>query len=156
MIRTVSLLCATGLLLAACGNTTADRGISGAGIGAAAGTVIGAVTGLTLVQGALIGAAAGGLTGVATDKSQVNLGDPVWKRGSGSSASASSKSASSGTGLVRDIQSKLAQQGFDPGPTDGKAGPRTRSAITQYQQKNNLLVDGNPSPALLTHMQQHG
>ncbi len=156
MMRAVPLLCAAGILLSACGSTTTDRGISGAGIGAAAGTVVGAVTGLSLVQGALIGAAAGGITGVATDKSQVNLGDPVWKRGSSSSSSASTKQGSSSAGLVRDIQTKLAQQGFDPGPTDGKAGPRTRSAITQYQQKNNLLVDGNPSPALLSHMQQHG
>jgi peptidoglycan hydrolase-like protein with peptidoglycan-binding domain len=154
MIRTIPLLCATGILLSACGNTTADRGISGAGIGAAAGTVVGAVTGLSLVQGALIGAAAGGITGVATDKSQVNLGDPIWKRGSSSSSSASSKHASAGNGTVRDIQSKLAQQGFDPGPTDGKLGPKTRSAITQYQQKNNLLVDGNASRELLAHMQR--
>jgi peptidoglycan hydrolase-like protein with peptidoglycan-binding domain len=155
MIRTVSLLCATGILLSACGNTTADRGISGAGIGAAAGTVVGAVTGLTLVQGALIGAAAGGITGVATDKSQINLGDPIWKRGSSSSSSASSsKHASAGNGMVRDIQSKLAQQGYDPGPTDGRLGPRTRSAITQYQQRNNLRVDGNASPELLAHMER--
>jgi peptidoglycan hydrolase-like protein with peptidoglycan-binding domain len=153
MIRTTSLLCAAGLLLSACGNTTADRGISGAGIGAAAGTVAGAVTGLSLVQGALIGAAAGGVTGVATDRSQVNLGDPIWKRGSGTASAGSSKYASSGNGTVRDIQSKLAQQGYDPGPTDGRLGPRTRSAITQYQQKNNLLVDGNASPELLAHMQ---
>jgi peptidoglycan hydrolase-like protein with peptidoglycan-binding domain len=152
MIRTTSLLCVAGLLLSACGSSTTDRGISGAGIGAAAGTVVGAVTGLSLVQGALIGAAAGGITGVATDKSQVNLGDPVWKRGSSSS---SSSSAASGNGLVRDIQSKLAQQGFNPGPADGKLGPKTRAAITQYQQKNNLLVDGNPSPELLARM-QHG
>lgn len=151
MIRIVPLLCAAGLLLGACGNTTADRGISGAGIGAAAGTVVGAVTGLSLVQGALIGAAAGGITGVASDKSQVNLGDPVWKSGSGSAASSR---AASGSGLVRDIQSKLVQQGFDPGPADGKLGPKTRTAITQYQQKNNLLVDGNPSPELLAHMQR--
>jgi peptidoglycan hydrolase-like protein with peptidoglycan-binding domain len=158
MIRTTSLLCVTGLLLSACGSTTEERGISGAGIGAAAGTIVGAVTGLTLVQGALIGAAAGGITGVATDKSQVNLGDPIWKRGSSSSSNSSSasssKHASAGNGTVRDIQSKLAQQGFDPGPTDGRLGPKTRSAITQYQQKNNLLVDGNASPELLAHMQR--
>lgn len=153
MIRTTSLLCAAGLMLSACGSTTADRGISGAGIGAAAGTIVGAVTGLTLVQGALIGAAAGGLTGVATDKSQVNLGDPVWKRGSSSSSSAAS-SSSPRAGLVRDIQTKLAQQGYDPGPRDGKLGPKTRAAITHYQQNNNLLVDGNASPQLRDRLQQ--
>jgi hypothetical protein len=34
------------LLLAACGDTTEDRALSGAGIGAASGAVIGAVTGI--------------------------------------------------------------------------------------------------------------
>jgi len=65
--------------LTACGSTTADRGLSGAGIGAAAGTALGAVTGLGIVEGALIGAGAGGITGVLTDEDQINLGKPFWK-----------------------------------------------------------------------------
>ena len=36
-------------MLSACGSTTEERGVSGAGIGAAAGAVIGAVTGLSIV-----------------------------------------------------------------------------------------------------------
>jgi len=65
--------------LGACGSTTTDRGLSGAGIGAAAGTVVGAVTGIGLVGGAVIGAGAGGLTGVLTDAEDIDLGKPFWK-----------------------------------------------------------------------------
>jgi osmotically inducible lipoprotein OsmB len=69
---------ALGLLLAACGSTTGDRAVSGAGIGAAAGAVGGALIGAPLA-GAAIGAAAGGVVGAATQPSQVDLGKPVWK-----------------------------------------------------------------------------
>lgn len=31
--------------------------------------------------------------------------------------------------LVRQVQAALANAGFNPGPADGKAGPRTRRAI---------------------------
>lgn len=69
---------AIGLLLSACGSTTGDRAVSGAGIGAAAGAVGGALLGVPLA-GAAIGAAAGGTIGAATTPSQVDLGQPVWK-----------------------------------------------------------------------------
>ena len=69
---------AVALLLSACGSTTEDRAISGAGIGAAAGAVTGAIIGVPLV-GAAVGAAAGGAVGAATTPSQVDLGKPVWK-----------------------------------------------------------------------------
>lgn len=82
MIRSTPLLpavlLAAALALSACGSTTGDRGLSGAGIGAAAGTALGAVTGLGIVEGALIGAGAGGLTGVLTDEDSIDLGDPWW------------------------------------------------------------------------------
>jgi peptidoglycan hydrolase-like protein with peptidoglycan-binding domain len=148
MKRAYAAVLGTALFVAACGNTTEDRAISGAGIGAAAGAAVGAVTGLSIVEGALIGAAAGGITGAVTDKSQVNLGDPLWKRGSGSG------SASAGADTVRQIQSGLSRLGYDPGPADGRVGPRTRSAIRQYQQDNKLLVDGEPTGPLLDHIQQ--
>jgi peptidoglycan hydrolase-like protein with peptidoglycan-binding domain len=135
------------LSLAACGSTQEDRGLSGAGIGAAAGAVVGAVTGLTIVEGVLIGAAAGGATGLLTDKSQVNLGDPLWKKGDKAQASA-------GSGTVRNIQSGLGKLGYDAGPADGKAGPKTRAAIRDYQERNSLLVDGQPSDALWAHIQK--
>ncbi len=44
MVRSASVLCAAALMIAACGTTPEDRGISGAGIGAAGGAIVGALT----------------------------------------------------------------------------------------------------------------
>jgi osmotically inducible lipoprotein OsmB len=74
----VALIIVAGLL-SACGDTVGDRGLSGAGIGAAGGAVIGAMVGAPL-EGAAIGAGAGALAGAATSPSQVDLGKPVWDR----------------------------------------------------------------------------
>ena len=71
-----------GVMLAsvvACGTTSGDRMVSGAGIGAGAGAVLGAVTGMGPGTGAAIGAAAGAATGGLTKKKQINLGKPVWR-----------------------------------------------------------------------------
>ncbi len=68
----------TVLTLSACGSSTSDRAITGAGIGAG----VGAVGGLLLgdpVTGAVIGGAVGGAAGALTKEDQVNLGKPVWK-----------------------------------------------------------------------------
>lgn len=40
------------------------------------------------------------------------------------------------------IQDALRTAGFDPGPTDGKNGPKTQAAVRAYQQANGLAVDG--------------
>jgi peptidoglycan hydrolase-like protein with peptidoglycan-binding domain len=146
-MRRVILSLGLAALLGACGSTQEERGLSGAGLGAAVGVAVGAVTGLTIVEGALIGAAAGGATGLLTDKSQVNLGDPVWKK---------SDKAQAGTNAetVRKIQSGLTQLGFDPGPADGKAGPKTRAAIREYQMRHQLAVDGQATNALWAHIQK--
>jgi peptidoglycan hydrolase-like protein with peptidoglycan-binding domain len=53
---------------------------------------------------------------------------------------------------VRTIQSGLARLGYDPGPADGVAGPRTRDAVRRYQQDRKLVVDGALSPALARHI----
>jgi hypothetical protein len=54
ILRTTA--CAAFLALAACGNSTSDRALSGAGIGAGVGAV-----------------------GALTDKKQIDLGRPVWR-----------------------------------------------------------------------------
>jgi hypothetical protein len=62
----------------ACGHSTGDRALSGAGIGAG----VGAVGGLMLgdpVDGALIGGAVGAGTGALTSHRQIDLGRPVWR-----------------------------------------------------------------------------
>lgn len=61
------------MLLSACGTTTGDRGLSGAGIGAGIG-IVGGPPGV--VVGGLVGAGAGMLS----SPGQVDLGKPLWKR----------------------------------------------------------------------------
>lgn len=65
--------------LAACGETKQDRTLSGAGLGAAAGAGVGALTGGSVLGGAVLGGAAGAAGGYLTDKDDVNLGKPAWK-----------------------------------------------------------------------------
>jgi osmotically inducible lipoprotein OsmB len=80
MLRSLSVLTALGLLLAACGSSTTDRALSGGGIGAAAGAGTAAVTGGNPITGGLLGGAAGAATGALTDEDDLDLGDPVWNR----------------------------------------------------------------------------
>lgn len=68
------------LLLAACGESRLDRGLSGAAIGAGAGAAAGAVTGGSVTRGAVLGGAAGGAAGVLTEDNDLDLGRPVWRR----------------------------------------------------------------------------
>lgn len=79
-LRTLSYaVAASALLLAACGETTGDRALSGAGIGAGVGAVGGALVGGNPVTGAAIGAAVGGVGGAATKSKDVDLGKPIWR-----------------------------------------------------------------------------
>lgn len=43
---------------------------------------------------------------------------------------------------VADVQRALVKAGFDPGPVDGRLGKKTKSAIKDFQRKNNLNADG--------------
>ncbi|MGE0421187.1 MAG: bacteriocin [Reyranellaceae bacterium] len=66
-LRIAPALVALSLLLSACGNTWGQRAVTGGGIGAAAGAVVGAATGgLSVLGGALIGGAVGAGVGAAT------------------------------------------------------------------------------------------
>ena len=47
------------------------------------------------------------------------------------------------------LQQKLTAQGFDTGGTSGVIGPKSRAAITAYQQASGLPVTGQPSVELL-------
>ncbi len=60
--------------------------------------------------------------------------------------------AHSDENLVLLIQSRLKEQGLDPGPLDGLMGRRTRAAIEEYQRKSGLSVDGKPSRQLLERL----
>ncbi|MBP7088362.1 MAG: peptidoglycan-binding protein [Candidatus Omnitrophica bacterium] len=41
------------------------------------------------------------------------------------------------------IQLALKSSGFDPGAIDGKIGPKTRKAITNFQKAKGLKADGD-------------
>jgi osmotically-inducible protein OsmY len=43
---------------------------------------------------------------------------------------------------VMAMQQALKDKGFDPGPIDGSLGPRTTSALKEYQKSENLTVTG--------------
>ena len=72
-MKALAAVLLAGAMLSACGTTTTDRTASGAGIGAGIGLLAGP-------PGVLVGAIAGGAAGAVTDRDQVDLGDPVWKR----------------------------------------------------------------------------
>ena len=144
MLRFRSWAVALSLVLAACGTATEDRAISGGGIGAAAGAVVGAVTGLTVLEGALIGTGLGAAFGGLTDSGTVNLGEPVWKRFS-SEPNAQASGGAKTSNMVAATQANLARLGYDPGPVDGRYGPRTRNAIRAYQRDHGLAENGRLS-----------
>lgn len=44
---------------------------------------------------------------------------------------------------VKKIQTALRKAGFDPGPIDGKMGPKTKKALRGFQKASGLVVDGS-------------
>jgi hypothetical protein len=162
MLRMAWIAVVIGLTVTGCGSTKGERATTGAGLGAAGGAVIGAITGLSVVEGALIGAGVGGVTGLLTDQDDINLGKPVWEWGDESSSSSAqaaptqtqTAAVNSSGSVVREVQSSLSRLGYDPGPIDGAMGPKTATAIRSYQQQNGLLVDGRASQPLAEHLRQ--
>jgi osmotically inducible lipoprotein OsmB len=71
-------LIVAAIALTGCGTSPGDRGLSGAGLGAAGGAVIGALVGGPVLAAAAIGAGAGAVAGLATSPSRVDLGKPIW------------------------------------------------------------------------------
>jgi hypothetical protein len=56
--------------------------------------------------------------------------------------------------LTIDIQRRLRDLGYNPGPADGIYGSKTKAAIEAFQRKSNLPVDGQPSQALLDQLER--
>ena len=104
--------------------------------------MVGAVTGLSILQGVVIGGLAGGVVGGVTDADTINLGDPIW---------AENDKPANNVAVGR-VQAGLARLGYEPGPVDGVMGAQTRSAIEAYQRDHALLVDGRPSVQLAQHI----
>lgn len=68
------------IALAACGTSKTDRALSGGAIGAGIGGGTAAVTGGNILGGAAIGGAGGAAAGALTDKEDLDLGEPIWRR----------------------------------------------------------------------------
>lgn len=51
---------------------------------------------------------------------------------------------------VKEVQQALQDRGHDPGPIDGIVGPRTRSAIEQFQQAEGIQPSGQLDAETLT------
>jgi peptidoglycan hydrolase-like protein with peptidoglycan-binding domain len=145
MFRTRSIILVLVLFLAACGTGTQDRAISGGGIGAAAGAVVGAITGLTVLEGALIGTGLGAAFGGLTDAQDINLGQPIWRQYSTTPSKQAASSGPKTSNMVAATQANLARLGYEPGPIDGQYGLQTAAAISQFQRDQSLPADGKLS-----------
>jgi len=142
-LRKLAIVVVT-LGLTACGSTPTERGVTGAGMGAATGAVVGLASGgISVLAGALIGAAAGGTVGAVTTRDQLDLGPPFWRWGQNRAK-------------VSRMQTGLRRMGYYRGPADGLAGPQTAHAIRRYQRTYHLPVDGRPSDRLYRHVQARG
>ena len=122
--------------------------------GAIGGAVIGGVTRghHGVGKGAAIGAAAGAVVGAIEQEERRK----AYREDVHPSAVHPRERRYGGDPLVADIQSSLTRLGYEPGPVDGAFGKRTSLAISEYQKENGLLVTGQPSEALLTHMNKSG
>jgi hypothetical protein len=57
--------------------------------------------------------------------------------------------------LVASIQTELIRLRFLSGPADGVLGPRTRAAISKFQETSGMPADGKPSQALLDTLRKN-
>ncbi len=74
-------------------------------------------------------------TGMNNDTS-ANSGSSYRSGGSSSGVTASTRDES----LVREVQQALNEKGFNPGPIDGKWGPRTQAALTKFQNSQGITA----------------
>ena len=54
---------------------------------------------------------------------------------------------------VGQVQALLTELGYAPGPVDGRMGRRTTAAISEFQRREGLAVDGQPTGSLLAALQ---
>ncbi|MGA1840955.1 MAG: peptidoglycan-binding domain-containing protein [bacterium] len=51
--------------------------------------------------------------------------------------------------LIKAVQGRLIENGYDPGPVDGINGPRTQKALKAFQRDHGLVADGIPGKKTL-------
>lgn len=175
---------ALGLLTAACGSTEEQRAATGGATGVLSGALIGGPIGALVGGAVGAGGGAMLSQGVDTTvgnvvQSQVRpterqalsaIGGTEATPQSGSSLrpverqtlSSGQPSASAGSSQpsrpiqqdVRQIQTELQSMGLYNGQIDGIVGPKTRSALRQYQQQQGLTVTGEIDQATLERLRQ--
>jgi hypothetical protein len=65
--------------------------------------------------------------------------------------------AGASDGLVAGVQSRLRNLGYDPGPSDGKFGRRTRAALASFQADHQLSITAKPDEPTLAKLEElHG
>ena len=74
-LNRIAIVGSLAIALAACGNTTGERALSGGGIGAGVGAAGAAITGGSVLGGALVGGAVGAAAGALTDCHDINIGE---------------------------------------------------------------------------------
>jgi peptidoglycan hydrolase-like protein with peptidoglycan-binding domain len=67
------------------------------------------------------------------------------------STAGTTRAAAAG-GRTEAIQTALKEKGYDPGPVDGRMGPKTRSALRAYQKKEGLTATGNADAKTLASL----
>lgn len=72
----------------------------------------------------------------AAGKSDTMKSDPAMKSGRGAGM------AGANTEHVKAVQQALKDKGHDPGAVDGKMGPKTQSALREFQTKEGLKASG--------------
>jgi localization factor PodJL len=78
------------------------------------------------------------------------------KRMNRATPSIHSDSRTAGRQLVREIQQRLTDLGYAPGPIDGLFGGKTKSAIQAFQRAQGLQADGQATPQLLEVLKKSG
>ena len=144
-------LAAVLVTTAACSdmNDQQQRAVSGGAIGAGGGALFGWLVGGNPLIGALVGGAGGAAVGALTSKDSGGADHAAAGKASSADPAQASVEASQ---LTKNVQTSLAKLGYDPGPADGVLGPKTRAAIREYEQHNNLPVDGKVTQDLWLHI----
>jgi hypothetical protein len=128
-------------------NTSASGKEKATAIGAATGAVAGGV--IAGPVGAVVGAGVGGVVG--------HEGTDANGKIATSSSGHGAKTASIGSDSnIRDAQSALNDQGYNPGAIDGRWGPSTQSAVRRFQAEHGLAQSGRLDSATMQALGSKG
>jgi len=94
---------------------------------------------------ALLGALAIGPAMAAGMGEQRSSSDSDWQQGGQmQQQSRSQQSSQLDQNTARQVQQQLQQQGYDVGQIDGRWGPKSQQALTNFQRDQNLNPSGRP------------